>query len=75
MSSLLDRIRVCEDESLQARVKQALAEEGKKAEPGAVVAALVKASPVVGAGASGSSKELGPAITDAEIITYVKSLP
>ena len=74
-STLESRMAVCADESLAARVVQALAEAGKSANVAQVVAALVKASTVVGDKAVGSGKGLGPAITDAEIIAYVASLP
>lgn len=66
MSSLKGRIRVCADESLQARVGQALLESGKNAELSVVVAGLVLASK-----SDNLEKSLGPGISDEEIVAYV----
>ena len=69
MATLLERKMICADESLAARVSQALLEAGKDASVASVVAGLVAASE------SGDLvKKLGPAITDEEIVAAVAAV-
>jgi len=73
-STLNQRAQVCADESVGARVAQALQELGKKAVVADCVAAIVLASTAVGDKAATVGKLLGSSITDEEIILYVKAL-
>lgn len=73
-TNLLQRIKVCEDQSIALRVAQAMKENGKDGDVARIVASIVLASGTVGDKAASVGKLLGESITDEEIIAYVKAL-